>query len=168
MMVTEARTAADLAAVRDLLWAFRDWLDERYADERELIEMCYARAAFAALLDDLPGLHARPTGMILLARGAAGTPAGCCMYAPLPDGTVELKRMYVGAEVRGEGVGRKLVDAAIAAARADGYRTIRLDTGYKHHEAQALYRRCGFRACGPYHQVDPAWDGKLLFFERAI
>lgn len=168
MRVGAAETEDDLAAVRELMWAFRDWLDDRYSDERHLIERYYSRAAFADLLDRLPELHARPRGMILLARGLDGIAAGCCMYGHLPDGAVELKRMFVAESARGTGAGRGLVDAALAAARADGYRLMRLDTGYRHHEAQALYLRCGFRPGAPYHEVDPPWEGKLLFFERDL
>ena len=42
---------------------------------------------YESLMASLPELHARPTGVILLARDATGTPAGCGMSHPLDRAT---------------------------------------------------------------------------------
>ena len=59
-------------------------------------------------------------------------------------GTGELKRMYVAPDQRGRGLGRQLVVALEAEARARGARRLVLETGIRQHAAIALYERCGF------------------------
>lgn len=53
-------------------------------------------------------------------------PAGTATlaYAPGGDGVLDLYSTYVPAAARGQGVAAKLVEAAIAHARAGGYRII--------------------------------------------
>jgi ketosteroid isomerase-like protein len=64
----------------------------------------------------------------------------------LIDGeTGELKRMFVSPAVRGKGVGRRLVDALEAEARALGARRLVLETGTRQTAALALYRATGFQ-----------------------
>jgi GNAT superfamily N-acetyltransferase len=59
--------------------------------------------------------------------------------------TAELKRMYVAPTVRGRGLGRRLVAALEAEARALGVRRLVLETGVRQAAALALYRATGFR-----------------------
>ena len=57
--------------------------------------------------------------------------------------------MYVSERARGSGVGRQLVDAVIAAARArDGVNLVKLTVTEGNAAAQQLYERCGFVAFG--------------------
>ena len=49
---------------------------------------------------------------------------------------------------RGQGVGRALAEAALAAARAAGYRAVALETRDHVGAARALYRRLGFGVRG--------------------
>lgn len=73
-----------------------------------------------------------------------GTPVGCGAVRMLDAETGELKRMYVSPEVRGAGLGRRLVDALEAEARVLGARRLVLETGIRQHAAIALYRATGF------------------------
>lgn len=57
-----------------------------------------------------------------------------------------LEDMVVAPEVRNTGVGRELLEAAIARARADGCRRITLLTDGANTEAQRFYERAGFSA----------------------
>jgi ribosomal protein S18 acetylase RimI-like enzyme len=62
-----------------------------------------------------------------------------------------MKRLYVRPAYRKFGLGKRLVDAVIDAARGAGYRELRLDTLASMTSAQALYRRLGFIEISPYN-----------------
>lgn len=73
------------------------------------------------------------------------TPVGCGAVRLLDAATGELKRMYVAPGVRGQGLGRALVEALQAEARRLGAKRLVLETGTRQHAALALYHRCGFK-----------------------
>ena len=56
--------------------------------------------------------------------------------------------MYVAEDARGRGLGRALLDRALAWAREHGYRYVHLDTTDAMVAARALYESAGFRAVG--------------------
>jgi putative acetyltransferase len=74
-----------------------------------------------------------------------GAPVGCGALRMLDADTAELKRMYVAPALRGTGLGRRLVEALEAEARALGVRRLVLETGTRQLAALALYRAAGFR-----------------------
>src|SRR5262249_25464829 len=74
-----------------------------------------------------------------------GPPVGCGAVRLLDAGTAERKRMYVSPAVRGQGLGRRLVAALEAEARALGVRRLVLETGDRLAPALALYRATGFQ-----------------------
>ena len=104
---------------------------------------------FERELAELPGDYAPPRGRLLVAV-AADEPAGCVGLRPLRDATAELKRLYVRPVHRGDGLGRRLTVAALAAAREAGYERVWLDTVPSMASAQALYRSLGFVDVEPY------------------
>ncbi len=62
-----------------------------------------------------------------------------------------MKRLYVRPEFRGEGIGRKLTEAAIREAVSIAYDRMRLDTiAAKMAEAVKIYRSLGFQEIAPY------------------
>jgi GNAT superfamily N-acetyltransferase len=137
--VEPAATADDLATAFALIREYTDSLrlDLSYQDlERELAE--------------LPGAYAPPRGRLLIAW-VGGEPAGCIALRPLGSGVCEMKRLYVRPAHRGHGLGRVLVGAVVAEARAVGYRRMVLDTLATMETARALYRSFGFRPIEPYY-----------------
>ncbi len=139
--IDAAEGAADMAVVHGLFVEYADWLD---------FDLCFQ--GFDRELATLPGAYAPPEGGLWLAR-VGGAPAGVVGLRPLDPGICELKRLWVRSTFRGRDLGRRLTETAIAAARAAGYRTMRLDTiGGLMREARALYESLGFREAAPYYR----------------
>jgi GNAT superfamily N-acetyltransferase len=82
----------------------------------------------------------------------------------LPDGAVEIKRMYVVPTARRRGAARALLVALEGAARDLGYATVRLDTGPRQPHAKALYAASGYVEVGNYNGNPYAayWGEKRL------
>ena len=117
--------------------------------QRELgVSLCFQ--GFDQELASLPGAYAPPRGTLLLLKSGDAV-AGCVGLRPLDDDRAEMKRLYIRAGFRGQGGGRRLAQAAIAAARAAGYRSLCLDTLPQMTEAQALYASLGFRDIPAYY-----------------
>jgi GNAT superfamily N-acetyltransferase len=121
---------------------------------------------FAAELRDLPGAYRPPAGRLLVAR-VGDQAAGCVAVRPLAADVAELKRLYVRPAWRGYGIGRALTEAAIEAARAIGYRRLRLDTLPGMTSALALYTRLGFRPIAPYRD-NPVPGARFLELDLGV
>jgi len=137
--VKAPQTPAEWDEVRALMRAFVAWHRARHQSDLALIDSYFDAAAFDAELASLPG----PYAPVLLAR-LDGRPAGCVALKDLGGGQCEMKRMFVDVDCQGRGVGRALATAIVDAARAAGYRAMRLDTSIRQREALALYRSLGF------------------------
>ena len=161
-------TPADMDDVARLCWAYRDVLVERSEGLPPVVEAYYAKDAYATLMADLPRIHARPKGDILIAVQDDAV-VGCAMYYPLAEpGTTEVKRLYVDPVARGTGAGRTLLQDAMKRAKADGYTRMVLDTISPLTEAIALYDRMGFKPCAPYYDPDPDFVEYLRFFDHPL
>ena len=119
---------------------------------------------FAAELSSLPGEYAPPRGCLLLAS-SSGEPVGVVAMRPLTDETCEMKRMVIAPTARRQGIGRKLGEAVLGAARDAGYRTIRLDTLARLQPARDLYTSMGFVEI-PSYRFNPHDDA--VFLELAL
>lgn len=56
----------------------------------------------------------------------------------------ELRKLYLGRELRGKGMGRRLLDRALELAREGRARRLVLETSTRLKEGLALYERAGF------------------------
>jgi putative acetyltransferase len=112
------------------------------------VDLCFQ--GFEAELAALPAAYAPPAGRLLLAFDGEAL-AGCGALRPIAPGVAELKRMWTRPGLRGRGVARGVATALLDAARAEGYRIVRLDTLEGMTAARALYQRLGFREIGPYY-----------------
>jgi ribosomal protein S18 acetylase RimI-like enzyme len=139
LRVTSAETPDDLARIRELFREYQDFLG---------VNLCFQ--GFEEELAGLPGRYAPPTGALLLAMDGEET-AGCVALREIEPGVCEMKRLFVRTSYRGQGLGRRLAEAIIAAARGIGYRTMLLDTLEQLKEAIGLYESLGFRRIPPYY-----------------
>jgi DNA-binding MarR family transcriptional regulator/GNAT superfamily N-acetyltransferase len=98
-----------------------------------------------------PGELTPPAGCFIVAR-LDGEPIGCGALKIGTDGIGEIKRMWVKGEVRGLGVGRRIIEALEEQARKYELSILRLDTNRALKEAQALYRTCGYREVAPFNE----------------
>jgi GNAT superfamily N-acetyltransferase len=91
-----------------------------------------------------------PAGVFVVAR-LGGRPIGCGALK-LKDRMIgEVKRMWVAADARGLGVGRRILEMLETRARDFGVSTLRLETNRTLEEAQALYRSCGYVEVEPFN-----------------
>ena len=160
--IVEATTAWHLEQVRSLLDEYMAWDVEV---TRSLgLDVDRLRELYYAGVDELPGRHARPDGRLLLAL--AGTEAaGCGGLRRLDPEMGELARMFVRPAFRGRGVGRLLLDALVAEARAIGYLRVRLATGTFMTAAHAMYRAAGFRDIEPYLDMPDGFREITMYME---
>ncbi|RKN40402.1 bifunctional helix-turn-helix transcriptional regulator/GNAT family N-acetyltransferase [Streptomyces hoynatensis] len=91
-------------------------------------------------------------------------PVGCGAVRTLQPGVAELRHLWVAAQARGAGLGRRLLRALEAEAAELGHHTVRLGTHEVLGEAIGLYRRCGYREI-PRYSADPH---NHLWFERPL
>lgn len=148
-----AAGAADLPQVRELFREYHRWVGQ---------PECFA--SFEQELAGLPGEYAAPRGRLLLAR-VEGKPAGCAALRPFDAGRCEMKRLYVRPAFQGLGLGRRLTQAMIEAARASGCNTLLLDTLPQMGSAIALYRALGFASRDAYSSTPTPG---ALFFELRL
>jgi DNA-binding MarR family transcriptional regulator len=89
------------------------------------------------------------TEVFLVAR-EEDRPVGCVGYCRLSDGAAEVRHLWVSAEARGWGLGRRLLTRLEASAAGRGVAVMRLGTHRSLVEAIALYRSGGYREIPPY------------------
>jgi GNAT superfamily N-acetyltransferase len=84
-----------------------------------------------------------PAGQFLVAY-LHGQPIGCGAVKHHDDAPAEIKRMWLAPEVRGLGLGRRLLETLEQCARAGGARVAHIETSAVLSEALALYRATGW------------------------
>ncbi len=140
ILIRPASGTADMLTARRLFQAYADSLDFSLSFQD-----------FAAELAGLPGKYAEAAGGALLLGLLGGNVAGVVALRRLEPDICEMKRLYVGPEGRGSGLGRLLAEAVIAEARRLGYGYMRLDSLQRMQAANRLYDRLGFKDIAPYY-----------------
>jgi putative acetyltransferase len=129
------QSAEDLAAFRTLNeeWITRFFVLEE-ADRR-------------ALGDPQAAILAKGGQIFIAARGEESI--GCVALVPMGDGVFELSKMAVAPELRGQGIGRRLLLYAIDQAMRMGASSLFLGSSTKLPNAVGLYESAGFQHVPP-------------------
>jgi len=91
---------------------------------------------------------------------------GCGALRRLDAQNGELKSMRVAEAWLGQGVGRAVLEAITAHARASGLTHLWLETGHPFVAARTLYERAGFTYCGPFGSYEAS--AFSVFMTRAL
>ena len=146
------RTAGhdDVGAVTRLIAGFRNWWGKDVPATGDIEDVV------ARLLDD------PQTEFLLAGDPAAGV---CQLRYRLSVWTLTedcwLEDLYVEESARGEGLGKALLEAALARAKARHCRRIELDVNEENEGARAFYRAAGFTE-------EPKPPGRTLFLSRSL
>jgi DNA-binding MarR family transcriptional regulator/GNAT superfamily N-acetyltransferase len=132
--------------------------DAASVDARRCLAAYYDELArrFAGGFDPGRSLHpdthvfAEPTGLFLIAR-LRGRAVGCGAVLFHDDEPAYIKRMWVDDEVRGMGVGRRLLAELEQSARDHGAASVTLETNASLTEAIAMYRASGYVEVDPFN-----------------
>lgn len=96
--------------------------------------------------DQLYELFQVPKAHYFVAKENGIIAGGCGIYPTegLPDGCIELVKLYLSKDFRSQGLGKKLMEYSLEAAKAEGFTEIYLETLPELHTAVGLYERLGF------------------------
>ncbi len=129
-----AATNADCAAVQALVFGvLREYglTPEPHATDSDLA--------------DIEANYFKTGGAFWVVQNGAGEIIGSVGLHPEASGDCEMRKMYLAQTVRGRGLGRKLLETAVAGARELGFRRVTLGTANVLKEAVRLYERAGFK-----------------------
>jgi len=113
---------------------------------------------------DLAALK-QPNVLFAVARDDDGGAIGCAALVLRP-GYGEIKRMYVSARGRGQGVAKKLLALLESQAIGSGCELLTLETGPYQLEALAFYASAGYERRGPFG--DYTNDPLSVFMQKRL
>ncbi|MES5484256.1 GNAT family N-acetyltransferase [Bradyrhizobium sp. INPA03-11B] len=134
--------------------------DPRQPEVRRLVDLsdAYMQALYPPDSNHLAAAEtlAVPGTVFLVAR-RDGEVIGSIAFRLIAPDHAEMKRMFVRADARGHGLGRRLLDALEDVARRRRIARISLETGIRQAEAIGLYRAAGYLECPPFagYALDP-------------
>jgi putative acetyltransferase len=134
------------------------------AQQREMTALYEGEADIGPARDAT--MFEAPVGIFLVFRDDDGRAVACGGIARFDQSRGELKRMYVVPELRGRGLGRRLLVELEQAARRLGYGGVVLETGNLQPEALGLYETSGYERIPCY----PPYDSRALSlcFEKRL
>lgn len=123
---------------------------------------------FASRLPVWRGYLADPAQTVFVAEqnGALG---GLVCFGPASQPELgdqaEIKHLYVAASARQLGLGKSLLDAALAQAAKGGYAKATLAVVAENTAARGFYRVCGGQEVGTFSDAGPLWKSSNIIVE---
>ena len=93
---------------------------------------------------------------------------GCVALIPMGGGVYELSKMAVSPELRGLGIGRRLLQHAVTQAKRIGARSLFLGSNAKLENAVHLYESIGFRHVAPESLPPMPYARANVFMEMPL
>ncbi|HEY6846690.1 MAG TPA: GNAT family N-acetyltransferase [Terracidiphilus sp.] len=106
-------------------------------------------------------------GQIFMAYAGAEA-VGCVALIPMRDGIYELSKMAVSPHLRGRGIGRRLLQHAIAQARGLDAKSLFLGSNTRLKNAVHLYESVGFRHVRPEGLPPMPYSRADVFMEMPL
>jgi len=135
-----------------------------------------AFAEYPGCVLDLPGIDADLPELPARLRDAGGEGwvveqeghiVAMVGWAPTDEGTGELKRLYIDAAARGQGLGTGLVGMVVDTVRSWGRSQVELWSDTRFTDAHRLYERLGFVRTGETRELhDPSNSTELHFIRE--
>lgn len=97
---------------------------------------------------DLKFWTTEPNVFFVATLSRTGQVIGCIAYQEMSQKTVEMSRLSVDPMFRGLGIGKKLVQVLLDAARKNGYDTVYAITTSPQFGATKLYEKMSFKFVG--------------------
>ena len=166
--VRMAENADDFDIARTLCREWLDWHWNHYpSDWPKAADHPMDPQKFETIVQDLPKLHRRPRGGILIGS-VGGNAAGCLMYHEAVPGTAEFKRMFVNENGRGHGLGRLMLERMFEHMISDGYQKVFFSSATFLTHARAMYERAGFLGIPHPAGFPDEWRDRVYFMERTL
>jgi GNAT superfamily N-acetyltransferase len=166
--VRMAENAGDFEVARALCREWLDWHWQNYpSDWPTGADHPMERQNFEAVLRDLPMLHQRPRGAVLIGT-VNGQDAGCVMYHKSEAGVAEFKRMFVSERGRGHGLGRKMLEDMFQRMIVDGYEKVFFSSATFLTHARAMYESAGFTGIPHPPGFPDEWRDRVYFMHRTL
>ena len=147
-------TSKDKAAFRSLN---EEWISHYFVLEPKDIEV----------LRD-PDTHILDKNGRILVASHDGHAVGCVALIPMGNGVYELSKMAVSPLLRGQGIGRRLIEYAIAEARALGATSLFLGSSSRLKNAVHLYESIGFHHVPPSELPEMHYARADVFMQMAL
>jgi putative acetyltransferase len=93
---------------------------------------------------------------------------GCVALIPMGNGVYELSKMAVSPDLRGMGIGRRLLEHAVSEARRIGARSLFLGSNSRLENAVHLYESVGFRHVPPERIPEMPYVRANVFMELPL
>jgi len=148
-----AKTGEEYKAAASLFKEYAEWLN---------IDLGFQK--FSEELMQLKDMYGPPFGGIILAKDENDF-VGCIAVRKTTATTAELKRMYVKPTNQQSGIGKQLLEEALALAKRYGYKKIQLDTLSNMKPAINLYKKNGFYEIPAYYH-NP--EKTAVYFEKIL